>query len=92
MAKSDKLYAKSPKMERDENGDMEVKKASDTTGDEANAGEDGSNAEMQGSADQDAERKSMHSRHEEELKAMHKRHQKDVEEMHGRHEGKKDKK
>lgn len=91
MAKSDKLYSKSPKMERDDNGDMEVRKPST---DGAAPGEDGSNAEMQGEGPEahTEERASMHKRHETELKDMHKRHQKDVEEMHGRHEGKKDKK
>ena len=85
MAKHTKLYDKSPKLERNEDGDMEVNKG----GDKAGPGKDGSSAEDGGEVKskdphQD-ERNSMMKRHEEELIAMHERHKKDIKEMHRRH-------
>lgn len=89
MGKHDKLYDKSPKLERGEDGDMEVKKPE---GSEKTVGEDGSSAQDDGEVSNmdahDKERASMHKRHEEEQKAMHERHHKDMKEMHKRHETK----
>lgn len=79
--KHDKLYSKSPKLERGEDGDMKVKKADEPVkeGTEKTEGADGSQAE------DDGEVKSMHKRHEDEHKALHESHQKALEDMHGRH-------
>lgn len=90
MAKHSKLYDKSPKLERDEDGEITVKKE----GKEKTVGQDGSSAEDDGevanasksSDPHEEERKSLHKRHEEELSAMHDRHRKDLKEMHQRHE------
>lgn len=79
--KHTKLYDKSPKLERGEDGEVSVKKSSDTGG-EHDVGSDGSSEEMD---KHEAERASMHKRHEEELSAMHERHRKDLKEMHKRH-------
>ena len=82
--KHSKLYDKSPKLERNEEGDMEVNKG----GDKAGPGKDGSSAEDDGEVKNDPheeERNSMHKRHQEEQKAMHDRHQKDLKESHKRH-------
>lgn len=88
MAKHGKLYENSPKLERDEDGEVSVKK-------KASPGEDGSNAEDGGEVKNEdpheAERKAMHKRHEEEQSSMHERHRKDLKEMHKRHEGSKEK-
>lgn len=85
MAKHSKLYDKSPKLERNEEGDVAVSKG----GDKAGAGKDGSSAEDDGEVKStdphEEERTSMHKRHQEEQKAMHDRHQKDMKEMHTRH-------
>lgn len=90
MSKHSKLYEKSPKLERNEDGDMEVKAGKDET-----IGEDGSSAEDDGEVKSkdphEEERKAMHKRHEEEQKAMHERHHKDMKEMHKRHEASGDK-
>jgi len=86
MAKHSKLYDRSPKLERDEDGEIGIKKE----GKEKTVGEDGSSAEDDGevknSDPHEEERKSLHKRHEEELSAMHDRHRKDLKEMHQRHE------
>ena len=84
MTKHSKLYDKSPKLERNEDGDVAVKKSG------AGPGEDGSSAEMDKDPHEE-ERSSMHKRHQEEQKAMHDRHAKDMKEMHKRHSGSKDK-
>ena len=91
MAKSDKLYKDSPKLERDEeSGDMAVKKSKT-----ADVGNDGSSAEMGGDiqASHAAERRETKHRHVAEHLAMHHRHESEHasskaprEEMHGRHE------
>lgn len=91
MSKSSKLYKDSPALERDGDGNMQAVRPSEKS-DGAGAGEDGSDAEMQGNASHEEERASMHKRHEEEQKAMHDRHHKDMKEMHKRHEAKKESK
>ena len=86
MAKHSKLYDKSPKLERNEDGDVEVNKGDKKAG----PGKDGSSAEdggeVKSSDPHEEERNSMHKRHQEEQKAMHGRHEKDMKEMHARHE------
>jgi len=72
---------------KDAEGKPEVQTPAETAGTET-VGADGSNAEMGGNESNDAERSSMHRRHEEEQKAMHERHGKDMKEMHKRHEKK----
>src|ERR1700748_1779568 len=92
--KAGKMYDKSPKLERNEDGDMKVKKADEpkAEGKEKTVGEDGSSAEDDGEVKNkpknvhEEERASMHRRHEEEQKAMHERHSKDMKDMHKRHE------
>ena len=86
MAKHSKLYDKSPKLERNDEGDVAVNKG----GEKAGAGKDGSSAEDDGEVKDphEEERTSMHKRHQEEQKAMHDRHAKDLKEMHTRHSAK----
>lgn len=84
MAKHTKMYDKSPKLERNDEGDVAVNKG----GDKAAAGADGSSAEDNGEVKNDPheqERNSMFKRHEEEQVSMHDRHKKDMKEMHKRH-------
>ena len=81
MAKHGSLYKDSPKLERNEDGDMKV-------GKKKTVGDDGSSAEDDGEVKNDpheAERNSMYKRHEEEQAGMHERHKKDMKEMHKRH-------
>jgi hypothetical protein len=90
MARSDKLYKDSPKLERDgESGEMAVKKSENSK----TVGEDGSSAEMGGDTQKAAERRETKHRHITEHLAMHHRHESEhasskapSEEMHGRHE------
>lgn len=82
MAKHSKLYDKSPKLERNDEGDMEVSKNG------GSPGKDGSSAEDGGEVKNDPheeERNSMYKRHQEEQASMHERHKKDMKEMHKRH-------
>lgn len=87
MAKSDKMYEKSPKIEKDEKGKPGIKKPSKA--DAEGMGIEGS--PLKGAGDgmpvdiHEKERMSMHKRHQEETQAMHDRHEKDLKEMHGRH-------
>lgn len=90
MAKHSKLYDKSPKLERNEDGDVAVSKG----GDKADSGADGSSAEDNGEVKNDPheeERNSMYKRHQEEQVSMHDRHKKDMKEMHKRHSAPKEK-
>lgn len=78
MAKSDKMYKDTPKMERNKEGKMGVKKPSEKEEKEApeNTGTDGMEVHV----------KDMHERHANELKDMHKRHEKEhkaIMEKHG---------
>lgn len=91
-SKHGKLYEKSPKLERNEDGDMEVKKADEpkAEGKEKTVSEDGSSAEDGGEVKNkkhphQMEMEAMHKRHEEEQSAMHERHKSDFKEMHKRH-------
>lgn len=96
MARHTKLYDKSPKAERDEDGNMKVKKAEEKAEENqdsgAGPGEDGSGADMTNTKGPQhkemvdrhlAERKDMHDRHVKEHADMHKRHNKEVKEFHG---------
>lgn len=101
MARHTKLYDKSPKAERDEDGNMKVKKAEEKAEENqdsgAGPGEDGSGADMVNTKEPQMkemhdrhinEMKDMHDRHEKEHKDMHKRHQKEVKKFHGEGEDK----
>jgi hypothetical protein len=87
MTKSDKMYSKSPKIEKDEKGKPKITKP--TKADGESMGTEGS--PLEGASQEmpidihEKERQSMHKRHEEELIAMHDRHSKDLREMHKRH-------
>jgi hypothetical protein len=92
MAKSDKLYSKSPKLERDEETGKVKVKAAEAQEEAGAEGQDGSDAEM-GAMDEDAgERREMHMRHSHEHMMMHHRHEMEhdkskgsKEEVHKRH-------
>lgn len=94
MSKHTKLYDKSPKMERDEDGDMKVKKADENKESGGGPGEDGSEADMANTQMPEMhdrhmkEMKDMHGRHEDEHKDMHKRHQKEAKKLAGDKEDK----
>lgn len=99
--KSDRMYSKSPKIEKDKDGKPGIKKPK---GDEADqAGTEGAGSALEGAGNgtpvdvKQQEVMSMHQRHEEEQKAlhevhekgkkdMHDRHEKDMKDMHGRHQ------
>lgn len=91
MSKADKLYGNPPKMERDKDGHMTVKKP--TKADEVQSGTEGVPVPVQ----QAHERHGMHHRHEVEHMAMHHKHESEhsahdaakggsKEHMHDRHE------
>lgn len=93
MSKADKLYGKSPKMERNEGGDMEVKKHPDKTGEktvgekpspesEVTNGTDGMPVEARHAH----ERMEVHHKHVGEHLAMHKKHEMEHA-MHDHHGG-----
>lgn len=95
MSKSDKMYAKSPKIEKDKDGKPGIKKPEKA--DAEDMGVSDNTNEMPVDA-HEQERQSMHKRHEEELKSlqdghhkavgdMNSRHEKDLKEMHKRHAG-----
>lgn len=88
--KSKKLYGKSPSVGKDKDGKAELKKPTEASMEDMDLAGSSlpGNAEssMPVQMDKDAERKSMHKRHEEEQHSMHERHEKDVSEMHKRHE------
>lgn len=84
MAKSDKLYNKSPKIERDsESGKVGIKKP--TKADAEDMGIEGN--ELPGAGDgmpvitHEEAMDAMHDRHINEMKDMHKRHAKEVSEF-----------
>lgn len=91
---ADKMYGNSPKMERDGEGKMGIKKSGkvDESNDEAEDQGDGEAVPMV--ARHAMDRLSMHHKHEHEhhahkdgdKKEMHKRHMEEMKAMHGRHE------
>lgn len=98
MAKSDKMYSKSPKLERNEKGDVGIKKPTQADGENMGVSgddEQGNPASMPIHPEQVdemqkrhmKEMKDTHARHEGEIKDMHKRHHKEV----GKLTGEKDK-
>lgn len=74
-SKHGKLYEKSPKLERDEDGEVQVKKSSE---------------EMDGETSSD-EMTRMNDRHMTEVKDMHKRHENEHKDMNKRHQKEKSK-
>jgi hypothetical protein len=89
MAKSDKLYDKSPRLKRDkESGEMGIHKP--TEADAENMGVAGNPLPTDGSGEIPMEvhqaMASMHDRHSKEMKDMHKRHEDEHKDMHKRHQ------
>lgn len=86
MGKSDKLYSRSPKIERDGDGKVGIKKPAPA--DEVDMGlkgesdVEGNPEEMALSAEQ---MDNTHSRHQKEMKDMHKRQEDETKDMHKRH-------
>lgn len=87
MAKSEKLYKNSPKMEKDKDGKPGItkpkpqdKEATATGGAPLEGAEDGMPVDIH-----EQEHASMYKRHLEEIGATHERHLKDIKEMHKRH-------
>ncbi len=96
---AEKMYGNSPKLERDEKGDMAVKKkeASKDKDEEGEAEDQGTGEKVPMLARHSMERHSLHNEHEREhhmhdihgkgdKKEMHERHEKMFKEMHGRQE------
>lgn len=84
MAKHSKMYDKSPKLERNDEGNVEVNKGKEkTVGSDGSSAED--NGEVKNTDPHEEERNSLYKRHQEEQSAMHDRHKKDLKEMHKRH-------
>lgn len=85
MAKSDKLYKDSPKVEKDENGKPGVKKPSKA--DAVDMGTEGN--PLEGAGDgmpvETTPQGEMHDRHAREMKDMHKRHEDEHKDMNKRH-------
>jgi hypothetical protein len=89
-SKSDKMYSKSPKIEKDKDGKPGIKKPKGDEADQAQT--EGSKDTLEGAGDglpvdpKMQEVVSMHQRHEEEQKALHEVHEKGKKDMHDRHE------
>lgn len=87
MAKSDKMYSKSPKIEKNKDGKPGITRPKPADEEATETG----GATLEGAGDgmpldiHEKERSSMQKRHEEELVSMHSRHAKDLKEMHKRH-------
>lgn len=86
MAKSDKLYKDSPKIEKDGDGKPGIKKPSKADGE--NMGIEGN--PQPGAGDGmpvpvDEKMEEMHGRHTREMKDMHKRHEDEHKDMNKRH-------
>src|ERR1017187_8676058 len=81
MAKSDRLYKDSPKLERGEDGDVGVKKPSEADGEDM--GTSGKEGEMPVAVHHSAERHELHHRHVHEALALHRRHETE----HATHKG-----
>lgn len=87
MAKSDKMYKKSPKIEKDEKGKPTIKKPSEADAEDMGLGK-GGGEKGEGEMPIDVheqERLDMAKRHVTEMKDMHKRHSEEFEKMHSRH-------
>lgn len=83
MAKSDKLYSKSPKIEKDGDGKPGISKPKEADAEDMGIGGDdteGNQTQMPVQVEQ------MHKRHSTEIKDMHKRHQDETKDAHKRHE------
>ena len=93
---SERMYGNSPKLERDESGEVKVKKSKEKApeGGEANGGAEGIPVLVKHSM----ERAELHHKHEKEhhmhdlgkehsdKKALHEKHEREFEELHERHE------
>lgn len=80
MARSDKLYKDSPKMERDGDGKMGVKKPSEATAEDTGVTEPVPTEQL----------KEMFARHHSERHDMDKRHLKEIKKHHAKMGGKDD--
>lgn len=89
MAKSDKLYSKSPSIKKDADGKAGISKPSEADAEDMGIGGDdaeGNQTQMPVDVQQVGdtqkrhmtEMKDMHKRHEDESKDMHKRHTKEI--------------
>lgn len=88
--KSEKLYADSPSIKKDEKGKTGIKKPSEgiagpTKADGEDMGVDGNPQEGAGDG-LPIKVEEMHDRHQKEMKDTHKRHQEEIKDMHGRHQ------
>lgn len=82
MSKSDKLYSKSPKIEKDSEGKPGIKKPTEADAEDMGIGGDdveGNQTQMPVQVEQ------MHGRHSKEAKDMHARHEGEMKDMHKRH-------
>lgn len=86
MAKSDRMYSKSPKIEKDDKGKPGIKKPSEATKEDIGlSGNPSPGAGTSMPIDvHETERLDLGKRHVDELKDMHKRHAEDFEKMHSR--------
>lgn len=83
MAKSDKLYSKSPKIEKDGDGKPGISKPTEADAEDMGIGGDN----LQGDQDQmPVQVEQMHKRHSTEVKDMHKRHEDEAKDVHKRHQ------
>lgn len=95
MSRSDKMYGKSPKLERDEDDKIAVKKGSETAAEKKADKKEGGESKKEGEASTAVDGmeehhehfKEMHERHRNEMKDMHKRHQKEHEMLTEKHHG-----
>jgi hypothetical protein len=84
MAKSEKLYKDSPRVERDkESGEVGITRPSEA--DAEDMGIDG-NPLPGGGDGMPVQVEQMHDRHKKEMSDMHKRHEDEAKDMHKRHQ------
>lgn len=90
MAKSEKLYSKSPELKRGEDGKVGISKPD--AADKTDMGLEGNPLPQDSESDagmpvQVKQVSDMHERHIQEMKDMHKRHQKEHEKLAADHSG-----
>lgn len=84
MSKSDRLYSKSPKVERDTDGEVKIKKPAEAT--KEDIGLSGNPLpETEGEGEMPIAVEQIHDRHQREMKDTHKRHEDEIKDMHKRH-------
>lgn len=82
MGKSDKLYSKSPKIEKDGDGKPGIKRPTEADAEDMGVGGDNTQGQQ---VQMPIQVEQMHDRHSKEVKDMHARHEGEHKDMNKRH-------